>query len=92
MKIKDIENICWICGRTKEELENPFEDVPFIIPLYDLKDQVMYSGYHICGICESIILTIGGHSDKFVEIQIDEKLEELKEELIQKLIEAIRDL
>ena len=63
-----------------------------IIPLYDLKDQAVYSGYHICGVCESIILTIGGYSDEFIETHINEKLDDLKEELIQKLINAIRSL
>ncbi len=91
MKIRDIENTCWICGRTREELKNIFEDVPLSIHLYELKDQDMYSGYHICGICESIILTIGGYSSEYIENTISEKVEEAKDKLTQQLIKALKD-
>lgn len=67
MEIKDIGNICWICGRSREELNQPFDDVHFRIPLLEVKDQASYSGYHICAICESIIVTIGGPTTGFVE-------------------------
>lgn len=92
MKIKDIENMCWICGRTREELQNLFEDTPLKVPLYELKDQAMYSGYHICGVCESIIMTIGGYSDEFIENIISEKIDDIKERLIQQLVNAMKDI
>lgn len=92
MKIKDIENTCWICGRTRDELKNVFEDVPVNIPLLELKDQATYSGYHVCGVCESIIMTIGGYSDAFVENVISEKIDDLKERLVQQLTDAMKNI
>ena len=92
MKIKDIENMCWICGRTRDELKNLFEDVPFSVPLLELKDQATYSGYRVCGVCESIIMTIGGYSDEFVENVISEKIDDLKGRLIQQLTDAMKNL
>ena len=74
MKIKDIENVCWICGRSREELNHPFDDDPFHIPLLEVKDQATYSGYHICSICESIIVTIGGTTTEFIDECISERL------------------
>lgn len=83
MEIRDIENICWICGRSREELNRPFDDVPFSIPLLEVKDAISYSGYHICAICESIIATVGGPTTEFVDECISERLEILKKDLIQ---------
>ena len=58
MKVKDIKTQCWICGRTKKELDAPYEDAPnFKIPLLEVKDMVNYSGYHVCLVCQSIIET-----------------------------------
>ncbi len=86
MKIKDIENICWICGRSREELDKPFEDDNFSIPLLEVEDQISYSGYYVCGICEDIIMTLGC-SEKFIDEylaeQFAEKMEDFKKELIQ---------
>lgn len=92
MKIEDIENVCWICGRTREELENVFEDTPLKIPLYELKDQAMYSGYHICGVCESIILTIGGSSSEYINDVVHEKIDIVKKRLIKRITGALKDV
>jgi len=68
MKIKDIKEICWICGRTKQELEKLFEDHPnFKIQLYEVTDMINYSGYYICDICNSMIATVGSTSQDFID-------------------------
>ncbi len=59
METKDIHESCWICRRTKKELNKPFEDAPdFKIPLREVADMINYSGYYICDVCRCIILSI----------------------------------
>lgn len=84
MKIEDIGKQCWICRRTKEELEKPFEDDDFSIPLMEVTNSE-YSGYHICNICNDILTSIGGPSGEYINTLIEERLDELKSNLIENI-------
>lgn len=83
METKDVENICWICRRTKEELNKPFEDEPdFKIPLREVDHMINYSGFYICDVCESMFATVGATPQKVVDGMVDERIRKLFEKLL----------